>query len=383
MRILRIVRTVDPASGGPIEAIKQISPHLSKLGHTTSVVTLDNPSEKYFNDLPFEVIALGPVRNFYGYKRGLPKKLLSIAQSFDVVIVHGIWQYHSFAAWRAFSSSCIDYFVYTHGMLDPWFKRRYPLKHFKKWLYWPFADYKLLRDAKGVLFTTNQERLSARDSFWLYKANEFVVGYGTSSPPRTDVYYRDKFFESFPELSSKRIILFLSRIHPKKGVDLLLHAFASVCKDYPDLHLVIAGPDQVGMKSELVSLSQALCVKDRISWPGMLTGDLKWGAYHASDLFCLPSHQENFGIVVAEALACRLPVSISTAVNISDDIIEKSAGLVHNDDIISTTNALSSWLAMSDTQRDQMRNNARALFLDRFDFSSVAQKLIPVINSET
>ena len=380
MRILRIVRTVNPASGGPIEAIKQITPHLSLLSHTTTVVTLDDPSAAFLNDLPFEVIALGPVQNFYGYKKGLPKKLLSIVQSFDVVIVHGIWQYHSFAAWRAFASSKIDYFVYTHGMLDPWFKHQYPLKHLKKWLYWPLADYRVLRDAKGVLFTTKQECLLARESFWLYKANEYVVGYGTSSPPRNESFYRNKFFDAFPDLRSKRIILFLSRIHPKKGIDLLLHAFSSVSKDYADLQLVIAGPDQVGMKSELVSLSRTLGIRDRVSWPGMLTGELKWGAYYAADLFCLPSHQENFGIVVAESLACGLPVSISNAVNIADHITEASSGLVHKDDIESTSNALSIWLNMTDAQRHNMRINARALFLDRFDFSSVAQKLIPVIN---
>ena len=96
---------------------------------------------------------------------GLVNIIHSLAQQHDVVIIHGLWQYHSFAAWRALKSTNIPYFVYTHGMLDPWFKNSFPLKHFKKQLYWPFTDYRVLRDAEAVLFTTEQEKILATDLF--------------------------------------------------------------------------------------------------------------------------------------------------------------------------------------------------------------------------
>jgi glycosyltransferase involved in cell wall biosynthesis len=189
-------------------------------------------------------------------------------------------------------------------MLDPWFKRTYPFKHLKKWAYWPWANYRVLRDAKAVLFTTEQERQLARQSFWLYQADEVVVGYGTSAPPGAAEKQRELFLSSFPHLRGQLILLFLSRIHPKKGVDLLIEAFAASAPRDWGLQLVIAGPDQVGWQSKLQHRAVELGIADLITWPGMLTGDLKWGAFRAAHLFCLPSHQENFGIVVAEALAC-------------------------------------------------------------------------------
>ena len=102
-------------------------------------------------------------------------------------------------------------------MLDPWFKRQYPLKHVKKWLYWPSAEYRVLRDASAVLFTSEEERRLARRSFWLYRCNEMVINYGTAAPPADDGASADRFRRAFPSVGDKRIILFLGRIHEKKG----------------------------------------------------------------------------------------------------------------------------------------------------------------------
>lgn len=98
------------------------------------------------------------------------------------MIIHGIWHCRALATWRALRGTGIPYFVFTHVMLDPWFKCTYPLKHLKKWVYWPWDDYRVLRDATAVMVTTEQERLLARQSFWLYKSNELVLGY--TLPPR-------------------------------------------------------------------------------------------------------------------------------------------------------------------------------------------------------
>jgi glycosyltransferase involved in cell wall biosynthesis len=266
-------------------------------------------------------------------------------------------------------------------MLDPWFKRTYPLKHLKKWAYWPWADYRVLRDASAVLFTTEQERLLARQSFWLYKANELVVGYGTSAPPPDAERQRQVFLQRFPHLHGQRVLLFLSRIHPKKGVDLMIEAFAAVAHLDPRLQLVIAGPDQVGWQAVLQQRAAALGIAERITWPGMLSGELKWGAFRFAELFCLPSHQENFGIVVAEALACGLPVSIAEPVNISAVVASAGAGLVNADTLAGTTEGLRHWLALSVLEQQQMGIRGEELFRSSFDFSSLARNLLPVLET--
>ena len=380
MKILRAICSLNPAGGGPSEGVRQITPHLEVLDVSTTVASLDSPAAPWLQDQPFEAIGLGPVAGGYGYRRGLPARILALAQQHDAVIIHGIWQYHAFATWRALRGSCIPYFVYPHGMLDPWFKHAYPLKHIKKWAYWPWADFRVLRDAQAVLFTTEQERLLARQSFWLYQANEVVVGYGTSAPSGDPEQQRKLFLNRFPQLRDQRILLFLSRIHPKKGVDLLIEAFAAVATSDPRLQLVIAGPDQVGWQATLQQRAASLGIADRISWPGMLSGDLKWGAFRAAELFCLPSHQENFGIVVAEALACRLPVAIGEPVNIASEVSSAGAGLVHPDTAGGTTDALRRWLALPTAEQTQMGQRALRLFHERFNFASVAKHLALELN---
>ncbi|MGB5135678.1 MAG: glycosyltransferase [Prochlorococcaceae cyanobacterium] len=381
MKLLQIIRSLDPAGGGPMEGIRQITPHLQRLGVSTTLASLDSPDSPYLKAGLGSAYGLGPVRSGYGYRRGLTSRIRALADGHDAVIVNGLWQYHAFATWRALHSTAIPYFVYPHGMLDPWFKHTYPLKHLKKWAYWPWADYRVLRDATAVLFTTEQERQLARESFWLYRARERVVGYGTSSPPGDVERQREAFFSRFPQLRGQRLLLFLSRIHPKKGVDLLVEAFAAVAASDPRLQLVIAGPDQVGWQTALQRRAAELGIADRLTWPGMLSGELKWGAFRTAELFCLPSHQENFGVVVAEALACGLPVAIAHPVNISAEVDQAGAGLVHADTLSGTTEALRHWLQLPEPERVAMGIRAAELFSERFDFASVAANLIPVLCS--
>ena len=379
MKLLRLIRSLNPEGGGPSEGICRISPHLEALGVSTTVASLDAPDTSWLQDQAFHSVGLGPVAGSYGYRGDLPARIRALAQQHDGVIIQGLWQYHALATWRALRGTNIPYFVYPHGMLDPWFKRTYPLKHLKKWAYWPWADYRVLRDATAVLFTTEQERLLARQSFWLYEAKEVVVGYGTSAPPADAEHQRAAFLGRFPHLRGQRILLFLSRIHPKKGVELLIEAFAAVASSEPALQLVIAGPDQVGLQASLQQRASALGIGDRITWPGMLSGELKWGAFRCAELFCLPSHQENFGIVVAEALACGLPVAIAEPVNISADVAAAGAGLVHADTAAGTAAALHQWLAMPWAARSEMGERGMQLFAERFDFASVASNLMPVL----
>jgi glycosyltransferase involved in cell wall biosynthesis len=379
MRLLRSIRSVNPAGGGPIEGIKQVALVLAALGHETEIVSLDSPEDAWVKECPVKVHAMGPVRSGYGYSSKLVPWLREHRREYDAVVVSGLWQYSGFGVWRALRGTDTPYFVFPHGMLDPWFKRAYPLKHLKKWLYWPWADYRMLRDARAVLFTSEEECRAARESFWLYRCNEVVVNYGIAAPTGDVEAQKEAVLARFPELAGKRAFVFLSRIHEKKGCDLLVRAFAKIARTDDSLRLVLAGPDQTGWSAALREIAQQLGIADRIVWTGMISGDLKRGMLHLAEAFVLPSHQENFGIAVAEALACGTPVLISNKVNIWREIESDRAGLVDEDDAPGTLRLLEKWLALSVQEKDAMRKTARETFQARFEVTRAAEALIGAI----
>jgi glycosyltransferase involved in cell wall biosynthesis len=378
MRFLHSIHTVNPARGGVIESVTQMSAALIRRGHTVEIVSLDAPSDPWVRECPVPVHALGPGRGGYGYTPRFSHWIKEHRADYDTVIAHGLWQYHSFGVWRAVAGSSTPYFVFPHGMLDPWFKQAYPRKHFKKLLYWPWAEYRVLRDAKAVLFTSEEERRSARESFSLYRCREVVVSFGTAAPPMDLAHARENFFNAFPSLRGERFFLFLGRLHEKKGCDLLIEAFGRLRNSAERIHLVMAGPcahpDYLRHLQQMAASSDGL-----ISFPGMLTGDVKWGALSAAEAFVLPSHQENFGIAVAEALACGTPVLISNKVNIWREIEADGAGYVENDDLAGTTSLLQRWLATAPDARATMRHNARKSFASRFEIERATDSLLAAI----
>ncbi len=380
MKVLHILPSVDPKGGGPMEGVKQYGHRFEELRlNHVEVVTLDDPAEPCVAEFPLKVHALGPALGSYRYTPKLAQWLEAHARDYDAIIVNGLWQYHGFGAWRVLHRLQIPYFVFTHGMLDPWFKHTYPLKHIKKWLYWPWAEYRLLRDARAVLFTCEEERLLARKSFWLYKVREAVINYGTGTPPSNAKALKTLFHESYPALREKRVLLFLSRIHEKKGCDLLIEAFAKVANQDASLHLLMAGPGHAVLLNKLKSLAERLGVAERITWPGMLQGDMKWGAFYASEAFVLSSHQENFGIAVAEALGCGLPVLISDKVNIWREIADDGAGIVNSDTLKGTEKTLRQWLSMTANGRHKMAKQAKATFEQRFTVDAMAKSLLTTL----
>ncbi|MFI3223228.1 MAG: glycosyltransferase [Methylococcaceae bacterium] len=385
MKILHVISSIDPKGGGPIEGIKQLNVPMRELGVQVDVLCCDAPDALYLNAFDnlttttTTVYAMGPHYLGYAYAPKLLPWLKAHAHNYDAIIVNGLWQYHGFAVWRALAGTNTPYYVFTHGMLDPWFKHTYPLKHLKKCLYWPWAEYRLLRDARRVIFTCEDERLLARESFRLYKVNEAVTAFGVANPPANGEELAAQFLAQYPQLQGKRLALYLSRIHVKKGCDLLIAAFAKVAQQDPNLHLVMAGPDQIGWVPKLQAQVKALGIADRITWPGMLQGDLKWGAFYAAEVFVLPSHQENFGIVVAEALACGKPVLISHKVNIWREIVADGAGLMAEDTQAGTDELLQRWLAMNAEDFASMQAKTISCFQKRFHVQRAAERLLEII----
>lgn len=375
MKILRCVRSVDPETGGPTESIRQSSVALAARGHHVEVVSLDSSDSAWLADFPVKAHGLGERRGSYGYSSAYVPWLQDRHPQFDAVIVHGLWQYTSFGAWRALRGSSTPYFVFPHGMLDPWFNR-YALKHLKKIFYWPWAEYQVLRDAAAVLFTSEQERRLARESFAPYPCNEAVVSYGTAAPTVDLSEAREEFFRQFPRLRGQQLLLFLGRLHEKKAVDVLIEAFVKATRS--SHHLVIAGPTGAAdYRARLEALAEQQ--PSAITFAGMLRGDLKWGALAAADAFVLPSHQENFGIAVAEALACGTPVLISDQVNIWREVVADGGGFVDHDNVDGVTRLLQRWLATPETERVEMRVAARSCFADRFEIGRATDSLLSIL----
>jgi glycosyltransferase involved in cell wall biosynthesis len=381
MKCLHIIRSLDPRLGGPNEALRQLARAMIAIGHQIEVATLDAPGESWVRAFGAPAHGLGPGAGFYGYSSRFVPWLRQHAADYDAIFVRGLWQYHSFGTWCALHESKFKYFIFTHGMLDPWSKRQYPLKHLKKWLYWPWAEYRVLRDAQAVLFTSEEERRLARQSFWLYRCRETVVKYGTAAPSGDPEAQKQIFLARYPELRGKRLLLFMSRIHPKKGCDLLIRAFARVLGRANNWRLVMAGPDQMAWKKRLIELAETVGIDDRICWTGMLTGDLKWGLLRSAEVLALPSHSENFGIVVAEALACGLPVLISDRVNIWREIVEDKAGIVSSDTLEGTEQLIRSWIDLGSDDHSRMRERARQCFFDRFEIQKAASSLVELVSN--
>ncbi len=374
MRILHVIRSLHPEYGGPAQLVRCIVAAGPRLGWEGEVASLDLPGQAFIQEIQFPVHALGENRTTYGYSKHWVPWLRANIDRFDGVVVHGIWQYQSWGTWRAIRGRK-PYVLFPHGMLDPWFKRRYPLKHVKKWFYWHLAERRVLRDANSVLFTCSTEQRLAPESFEMPPWNAAVVPYGAEMPTGDTQQQMESFYQACPGARDKRFFLYLGRIHPKKGCDLLIDAFASIAATEPGIDLVMAGPD-AGMREALEARITSAGFAHRVHWPGLVTGDAKWGAFHASDAFVLPSHQENFGIAVAEALGCSRPVLISDQVNIWPEIYADGAGLVSPDTFAGTRDLLERWLALNEEQRSAMRLRARACFETRYNLDQNVSELV-------
>ena len=369
MRFLHVVRSLRPETGGVAEMLRNLAQAQQRRGDHVTIVSLDPADDgaDAVEGAP-ETVVLGRRSHGYGQTARLVPWLRRHGAEFDIVVVHGLWQYQSFAVWRALRGGKVPYLVFPHGMLDVWFKRAHPLKHAKKWLYWPWAEYRVLRDAAAVCYTAEEERRRARESFWLYRARERVLPIGIQAPAGDPAREREEFFAAHPVLRGRSFLLFLGRIHPKKGVDLLLRAYAAVMRDAGDPLLVIAGPcADEAYRAGLQAEAAALGLTSRVHWLPMLSGAVKWGALRSCEAFALFSHQENFGIAVAEALACARPVLLSTEVAIWREIVDDGAGLAGPDDEAGSRATLTRWREWAPAQRQVAGEAAQRCFAQRYE----------------
>jgi len=378
MRILHCIHSLDPRGGGPADFVRQAASLQKSHGFEMEVACLDAVDSGWLKEFPARVHAFGPGAGNYGYCKGFVPWLKAQKTAFDAVVVNGIWQYSSFGSWLALNGGSVPYVVFPHGMLDPWFNESYPLKRLKKQMYWIACESHVLSNASAVFFTADTERERSARSFVPYNVNAVTVPYGTNPPSEDLAECRQGFFRNNPELDGKLIVAYLGRLHEKKGCDLLVRAFNMLADKNPHLRLVIAGP---GDASYCATLDQAIAGNPAVTRLNLLAGKDKWGLLAAADALILPSHQENFARVVAEALSCSTPALLSDKVNIHGQVVQDGAGIAAPDTLEGTTQLLVDFLSLSSDQRDAMRRQARETYEKRFNLSKNFSEYLQILSS--
>lgn len=384
MRILHFIHSLNPAHGGTTYGLRGLVEELLRLGHETEIIVLDDAQSEWMKDWPCPVHACGSGWRNYGWNLRFLWNACHRVRSFDHVLVHGLWQFHGISAWAACSLAGVPYAVFPHGMLDGWFAKAYPTKHRIKKLYWRLFEHRILRDASTVFFTTREELEAGRGTFSPFNAKPSFAAFGVCGPEESRAHYSERWKAIHPALAKKRIVLFLGRIHSKKGCDLMIQAGAQWLQslsreERSEWHLRIVGPCEDG--SYLESL-QNMAVQDGllpnidISFAPAVAGDEKWSELCAADALILPSHQENFGVIIAEALACGTPVLISDKVNGWKAIESAGAALTAPDDLCGTRSLFEKWAKLSFQQREAMKVSGVNFFESRMSAKVSAKALL-------
>jgi glycosyltransferase involved in cell wall biosynthesis len=388
MKILRIIPSMNPKLGGPSQGIRNSIPALRDLGIENEVVCLDNPQEPYLQDSPFAIHALGASKTGWAYNKTLQFWLEQHLTEYDIVIIHGLWLYHSYIGIKVFEklkkrSNAPQLFIMPHGMLDPWFQRAESrkLKALRNEIYWALIEKKVVNSADGLLFTCEQELLLARETFKGYRPKkEQNIGYGIQAPPVFTKEMQNAFYEKLPDLRNQPFLLFLSRIHPKKGIDLLINAYLELENSHTNIpDLVIAGPINGEYADAMQNMAKS---SKKIHFTGMLQGEAKWGAFYGCEAFILPSHQENFGISVVEALACGKPALITDQVNIFTEIKEGGGGFVEADTYEGIKKLLLKWISQSAEEKEKISQKAMQVYSKYFTVEQAAKRLKYIFSNQ-
>lgn len=394
MKLLQVISSMHPRTGGTCQAVRTLSRQMIEQGNNVEVVCLDDPNCEFLPRETIPVHALGEGRGPWEYHPALPPWLEQNLSRFDAVILNGMWQHVGFALNTAVRRpGNPPYFVFPHGMLDPWFQRTpgRRLKSLRNWVYWKLVEHRVIANACGVLFTCAEEMRLARETFRPYRPQrQITVGLGTTRPPKYQNEMAKAFAEKCPGLGSGSFFLFLGRIDSKKGVDIVIDAYAETCRSFPETwrasapRLVMAGPGlETEFGKEMKRRSEKSCPPGHVFWPGMLAGNAKWGALYNAEAFVLASHQENFGIAVVEALSCGKPVLISDRINIWREIEEDKAGLIAPDTQAGARDFFRRWLELLPEAKMAMGRAAEQSYESRFTIELAAENLLAAIKHST
>lgn len=379
MRILHVIPFISAKDGGPSVAVRQMATALHRLhGAEVEVATTDaEGAGRMTIPLGIPIEEQGVIywhfprqTTFYSVSLPLSAWLGQNVKRFDVVHIHGLFSYaNTVAAWHAHRAG-VPYIVRPFGVLHTWgLQHRRPLL---KQLSVRFIEKPILQHAALVHYTSRHEQ--AESEAIGINTPALVAPLGVETPTEDRESRAAPFYQAFPELIGKAWVLYLSRFHPKKALELLISAFAHVVKRFPDAMLVLAGDGDTDYVQSLKTLVETNGITANVRWVGFLKGEMKIAAFAAAPLFVLPSYSENFGIAVVEALAAGTPVLISDQVAIHDEITEAGAGTV----VPCTKTAIAEGIITllgNETLRNHQAIAGQALVAQRFSIQAMADTL--------
>lgn len=295
-------------------------------------------------------------------------KLVAAVRSSDVVHIHGLWNPRANLCAAVARHAGKPYVLSPHGMLDDWALRQ---GRVKKMVYSRLFEHALVERAARLHCLNADEAQQVRS--FRETARSFVLPNGILLSEYEKLPNPEVLRERFPVLRGKIVALFLGRLHPKKGFDLLIPAMAPAVAASPDLHLLVVGPDQDGYRPKLEAAVAGAGLQGHVTFAGMLTGQEKLQALAGSDFFVLPSHQEGDSVAVKEAMACRLPVIVTGACHLPE-VAAHEAGIVVEESVSSLAAALRR-LGDDQTSRRAMGRNAYELVKGKYEWSALAASL--------
>jgi len=369
MRVLHVISNIDPSLGGTSTALIALARAQRRAGLDVDVLsTFSTPSEATADELRRErigVTLIGPTTNPLSRHPQIEPALREQVPRADVVHIHALWEEVQYRAARVARELGKPYVMTPHGMLDPWSLRQ---SKWKKRLYLALRLRANLNGATAIHYTSEIERdLAASLNL---KPRTIVEPNGVDLAEFETLPPRGVFRAKHPMLGERPIVLFLSRIHPKKGLDLLIPQFARAAP--VDTALVIAGPDADGYANEVRAIAERCGIRSRVLFTGMLRGRERVEAFVDADLFALTSYQENFGIAVVEALAAGCPVLISDQVNIHREIAAAGVGVVVQLTVESVRHELHRWMHDENLRR-QAGGRGPAFVRERYDWNRIAE----------
>jgi glycosyltransferase involved in cell wall biosynthesis len=380
MKILIVIPALGNVYGGTSKIVLELAESIGKLGVNVDVVATNANGEKTLDvDLNQWIIQNHyRVRYFsyldfldYKFTLSMSQWLFSNVSSYNLVHTHAIFSYPVLAAYWMCQLHKIPYLATPHGMLEPW---ALAYKIWKKKLYFNWLEKPALQKASAIQMSaaTEAEGIKNLD----LKPPLVIVPNGIHREDFASLPDPEIFDQQFPETRNKRLIIFLGRIDPKKGLDLLAPAFAQAYQKFPDTHLIIAGPDNTGFLPTAESYFIEAGCSHAVTFTGMLTGDIKYAALAAAKIYVAPSYSEGFSMSVLEGMAAGLPCVITTGCNFPE-AGEAEVATIVNIDVGSIAKAIIHLLE-DDQQAKNMGYRARQFILDNYTWDKIALKMVSV-----
>ena len=374
IRVLHVIPSISDRSGGPATAIVPMCRALQQQGIEVLLVTTDaGLSENQKHNSRVHDYKGVPAMTFpaqlgesFKYSRPLASWLSTNIRDFDLAHIHAVFNHSSIAAAHVCRRSGVPYVVRPLGTLDPWSMMQ---KSFRKHLFWRISGKGMLRRAAAVHYTTEAERLATEKLFGLNHGKVIALGIERKSATALP---RDKRSHYFPSFAGDPYILVLSRLHPKKGLDVLIDAFMALVQEPRFAHwrLVLAGD---GPADYVEDLKRRAAASDRVTFTGWLDGEEKDAVLGCASLLALPSRQENFGLCVMEALSYSVPVLLSPHVNLAEEIVFANAGWIATVDKHVLQTRLAE--ALGDEEELGRRGRAGKQLSQKYSWESAAKHL--------